>query len=267
MGCWLRESRRGRTGHDATRRSWCAGTAGFGFRAGEVWGVHVAWSGNHRSRAPSAPPAATHGSAAASCCCPARSCSPPGEATRRRGLYAAYGAAGLDATRPRGSTTTCGPGRATRAAPGRSSLNTWEAVYFDHDLDRLTRARRRSPPRSGVERFVLDDGWFRAPARRHRRPRRLVRRRARLAATGCTRWSTTCAASAWSSGCGSSRRWSTPTPTSSGPTPTGSSPPAAGRRRAGAAPAGARPRPARRRTTTCCERLDALLHRVPDRAT
>ena len=38
-------------------------------------------------------------------------------------------------------------------------LNVWEAVYFDHDLDRLTAIADRAA-RIGVERFVLDDGWF-----------------------------------------------------------------------------------------------------------
>ena len=42
-------------------------------------------------------------------------------------------------------------------------LNTWEAVYFDHDLDRLTELARLGAE-IGVERYVLDDGWF-----RHRR--------------------------------------------------------------------------------------------------
>ena len=42
-------------------------------------------------------------------------------------------------------------------------LNTWEAVYFDHRLDRLT-ALADTAAELGVERFVLDDGWF-----RHRR--------------------------------------------------------------------------------------------------
>ena len=45
-GTHLRASRRGRTGHDATLLL-TVGTAGFGFRTGEVWSVHVAWSGNH----------------------------------------------------------------------------------------------------------------------------------------------------------------------------------------------------------------------------
>jgi alpha-galactosidase len=38
-------------------------------------------------------------------------------------------------------------------------LNTWEAVYFDHDLPKLT-ALAETAAAAGVERFVLDDGWF-----------------------------------------------------------------------------------------------------------
>jgi alpha-galactosidase len=44
-GLWLREGRRGRTGHDAATLV-IAGTPGFTFGHGEVYGVHVAWSGN-----------------------------------------------------------------------------------------------------------------------------------------------------------------------------------------------------------------------------
>ena len=46
-GAWSRENRRGRTGHDATGLL-IVGTPGFGFRHGEVWGVHVGWSGDHQ---------------------------------------------------------------------------------------------------------------------------------------------------------------------------------------------------------------------------
>ena len=38
-------------------------------------------------------------------------------------------------------------------------LNTWEAVYFNHDYDTLT-ALADKAVESGVERFVVDDGWF-----------------------------------------------------------------------------------------------------------
>ena len=37
--------RHGRTGHDATLVL-AAGTPGFGFRSGEVWGLHLGWSGD-----------------------------------------------------------------------------------------------------------------------------------------------------------------------------------------------------------------------------
>ncbi|MFC6713706.1 alpha-galactosidase [Branchiibius cervicis] len=39
-------------------------------------------------------------------------------------------------------------------------VNTWEAVYFDQDLDTLSTLADRAA-RVGAERFVLDDGWFR----------------------------------------------------------------------------------------------------------
>jgi alpha-galactosidase len=45
-------------------------------------------------------------------------------------------------------------------------LNTWEAVYFETDLDHLKRLADVAAE-VGVERFVLDDGWFRH--RRHDR--------------------------------------------------------------------------------------------------
>lgn len=54
-GLWLREGRRGHTGHDFATVV-VAGVPGFGFGRGEVFGVHVAWSGNtvHRvERVPS----------------------------------------------------------------------------------------------------------------------------------------------------------------------------------------------------------------------
>ncbi|MEM1037573.1 MAG: alpha-galactosidase [Pseudomonadota bacterium] len=38
-------------------------------------------------------------------------------------------------------------------------LNTWEGVYFDHDVDRLNDMARAGAA-LGAEHFVLDDGWF-----------------------------------------------------------------------------------------------------------
>ena len=46
-GTWLRETRHGRPGHDGPFLM-MAGRPGFGFRSGEVWAMHVAWSGDSR---------------------------------------------------------------------------------------------------------------------------------------------------------------------------------------------------------------------------
>ncbi|WP_460802508.1 alpha-galactosidase [Microbacterium sp. GXF6406] len=43
--------------------------------------------------------------------------------------------------------------------PRPVTLNTWEAVYFDQSLERLAPLVDRAA-QVGVERFVLDDGWF-----------------------------------------------------------------------------------------------------------
>ena len=54
IGSLVRDNRRGRTGADATTLL-AAGTPGFDFGTGEVWALHTAWSGNHRSVAERTP--------------------------------------------------------------------------------------------------------------------------------------------------------------------------------------------------------------------
>jgi alpha-galactosidase len=44
-------------------------------------------------------------------------------------------------------------------SPRPVNLNVWEAVYFDHDLGKLTSLADIAAS-IGVERYVLDDGWF-----------------------------------------------------------------------------------------------------------
>lgn len=162
VGAWVRESRRGRTGHDATLGMF-AGEPGFGFRHGEVWGLHVAWSGNHVGYA--------ERMAEGTSLLGGGELLLPGEVVLAEGaeyttpwLYAAYSGRGLDGV-------TAAFHRWMRARPQHPGadrprpvvLNTWEAVYFDHDLDRL-RGLADTAASIGVERYVLDDGWF-----RHRR--------------------------------------------------------------------------------------------------
>jgi alpha-galactosidase len=46
-----------------------------------------------------------------------------------------------------------------RMSPRPVHLNTWEGYYFDHDMTALTKLADAAAE-VGVERFILDDGWF-----------------------------------------------------------------------------------------------------------
>ncbi|MDH6460264.1 alpha-galactosidase [Micromonospora sp. A200] len=163
MGAWVREGRHGRTGHDATLLL-VAGTPGFGFGHGEVWAVHTAWSGDHLTvaeRRPTGESTLGGGELLA----PGEIVLAPGEDYATPLLYAVHSAAGLDGL----SDVLHRHLRARPEHPGTPrpvTLNVWEAVYFGHDLARLTALADRAA-QVGVERFVLDDGWFRG--RRHDR--------------------------------------------------------------------------------------------------
>lgn len=160
QGAWVRETRHGRTGHDAPFVL-AVGTPGFGFRSGEVWAAHLAWSGDavcwvDRNADGHA------GLGAAELLAASEVVLAPGDEYVAPPLYAAYSPAGLD-----GLGTSYHRFVRDRPSHPRTPrpvvLNTWEAVYFDHRLERLTDLADVAA-RLGVERFVLDDGWF-----RHRR--------------------------------------------------------------------------------------------------
>ncbi|TDT62705.1 alpha-galactosidase [Frigoribacterium sp. PhB116] len=156
VGAHLRDSRRGRTGADASLVL-AAGTPGFGFSSGEVWTLHVAWSGDHREYAERMA-SGTSVIGGGELLLPGEVRLAAGETYQGPWVYASWGR-GLDAAAARFHEHL-------RSRPGHPSsprpvvLNTWEAVYFDHDLDRLVELARAAAE-VGAERFVLDDGWFR----------------------------------------------------------------------------------------------------------
>jgi alpha-galactosidase len=156
QGTLLRDSRRGRTGHDASLVL-AAGAPGFAFRSGRVWLVHVAWSGNHRTYAERMPSGhAVLGGG--ELLLPGEVRLAPGETYRGPWLVASTGE-GLDDAASRVHRWLRSRPHHPRT-PRPVVLNTWEAVYFDHDLPTLTRLADAAAD-LGVERFVLDDGWFR----------------------------------------------------------------------------------------------------------
>ena len=166
-GTHLRASRRGRTGHDATLLM-MAGTRGFDWRTGEVWAVHTAWSGNHEHLVEALPEGAGRHHAViggGELLAPGEVRLAPGETYAAPTVVFVHSTEGLDGLSRRLH-------RSLRARAGHPSrprpvvLNTWEAVYFETDLDHL-KSLADTAARIGVERFVLDDGWF--GGRRHDR--------------------------------------------------------------------------------------------------
>ncbi|AEG45136.1 alpha-galactosidase [Isoptericola variabilis] len=156
VGTHVRESRRGRPGADASLLL-VAGRAGFGFERGLVHGVHVAWSGNHRLLAERTPTAEAYLSAG-ELLAPGEVTLAPGASYRTPWAIGSWGD-GLDALARRfHDELRARPHHPHRPRP--VTLNTWEAVYFDQSLERLTALAERAAA-VGVERFVLDDGWFR----------------------------------------------------------------------------------------------------------
>jgi alpha-galactosidase len=155
-GAWVREARHGRPGHDATLVL-AAGTPGFGFRSGEVWAMHLGWSGDSVHWAERSPDGHA-GMGAAELLGPAEVALEPGQEYTTPQVLAAYSAAGLDGL-------SAAYHRLLRDRPSHPRsprpvvLNTWEAVYFDHRPERLAELAKVAA-RLGVERFVLDDGWF-----------------------------------------------------------------------------------------------------------
>ena len=153
-GTWSRDTRNGRPGHDAAFLT-VAGTPGFGFRSGEVWGSHLAFSGDQSTWTES-------GSTGLSLLgsgellAPGELRLPPGETYTSPVLVSAYSDRGLDGLTAHFHSYV----RERRALPVRKiMLNTWEAVYFDHGEKRLVELADVAAD-LGVERFVLDDGWM-----------------------------------------------------------------------------------------------------------
>ena len=155
FGTHLRESRRGRPGADATLLL-AAGRPGFGFEHGRVHGIHVAWSGNHRALAERVVTGEAF-LAGGELLMPGEVILAPGESTQTPWVIGSWGDGLTELSARFHDEWRARPQHPRRPRP--VTLNTWEAVYFDHTLDKLT-ALADAAAGVGVERFVLDDGWF-----------------------------------------------------------------------------------------------------------
>ncbi|CAI9406506.1 Alpha-galactosidase [Aestuariimicrobium sp. T2.26MG-19.2B] len=155
VGHWVRESRGGKPGFESP---WVtmATTHEAGHRSGEVWGIHLGWSGSQVTAA-TRTPYDTRALSAGEMLLPGEVVLAPGRSHTSPTLFAAWGR-GMDAMAERFHTLVRSwPNQ--RAARRPVTWNSWEAVYFDVDPDTLMAAARRAAE-IGVERVVVDDGWF-----------------------------------------------------------------------------------------------------------
>ncbi len=153
MGMLAIENRRGRTSHDRQPSLLALAEA-----TGEAWGVHLGWSGNHRTTAERQPDGSLLVQTAALL--------HPGEVEAGEYAtpeavcaYSAEGLAGLSRALHRHVRERVLDWPGGRMSPRPVTLNTWEGTYFAHDEQRLM-AQATAAAKLGIERFVLDDGWM-----------------------------------------------------------------------------------------------------------
>ncbi len=153
-GLYLREGRHGKTGLEAATML-VTGPAGFGFGGGSVMAVHVAWSGNSalRLERDELTPTTIGGGEFLH----------PGEIVLAENqAYATpwvFIVAGTGLDDVAAAFHTWLRSRPSHPESQPVTLNVWEAVYFRHDLEQLKGLADRAA-RIGVQRYVLDDGWF-----------------------------------------------------------------------------------------------------------
>ncbi len=159
MGSWVRENRRGRTSHDAFPGV-IATDRGADESRGLAFGWHLGWSGNHRLAVETLADGRTF-VAMEALYLPGEITLEPGASLVSPMLYASVSNAGIGGVSRQFHTfVRARPEHARlRAKPRPVHYNSWEAVYFNLDPAVLLDLARRAAA-LGVERFVLDDGWF-----------------------------------------------------------------------------------------------------------
>jgi len=153
-GLWLQENRRGRTSHDR----W----PGLFVSQGAVTlGLHLGWSGNHQIALDTLDDGRrlVH---AGQLFEPGEIRIAPGTTHETPTLYltAVEGDPEAAAARFRSFVArSLVPWPAGEMTARPVTLNTWEGNYFDHRLEAL-KAQADAAAALGIERYVLDDGWF-----------------------------------------------------------------------------------------------------------
>jgi alpha-galactosidase len=124
-----------------------------------VWGAHLAWSGNHVLLAEVLADSRKY-LQLGELLMAGEVCLEPGGSYSTPEVLATYSQNGLTpASLNFHRDVRANLPKQSNSASRKVLLNTWEAVYFDHDEEKLKNLADIAAS-VGVERFVLDDGWF-----------------------------------------------------------------------------------------------------------
>ena len=156
IGTWVRESREGRSGHNFSIAD-IALTAQTSFQSGSAWATSIAWSGNSHYLVERGFDG-QQSIGAGELLLAGEVILKGNESYEAPALFAVYSSQGLDGV----SAAFHSHLRAREIHPTRPrplTLNMWEALYFDHNESKI-RELVDVATEIGVERVVLDDGWF-----------------------------------------------------------------------------------------------------------
>ncbi len=155
----LRENRAGKTSH-ASFPAMIAGEPGFRENGGQVWGVHLGYSGNHRLAAEKLQDGNRH-IQLGEWLYPGEIELAPGESYATPEVFGTWSGRGLNGLSQQFHAFVRQQvlDLDVTVRPRPVHFNTWEGIYFDHQPEQL-KAMVHHAADVGVERFILDDGWF-----------------------------------------------------------------------------------------------------------
>ena len=159
LGSFVRENRKGKTSHD-NFPGMVMHNSQTHEQGGECYGFHLGWSGNHKMRAELLPEGRSYVQLG-ELLMPGEIVLSPQESYQSPTLYAAYSEEGFS------GLSRCFHqfvrsellAEKVKQKPRPIHYNTWEGIYFDHDVETLKQLANKVAG-LGAERFVLDDGWF-----------------------------------------------------------------------------------------------------------
>ncbi|RTL10084.1 MAG: alpha-galactosidase [Neisseriaceae bacterium] len=157
--CYVVENLKGRTSNDNPPLL-IVGSNGFNQQSGNVYGFHLGWSGNHTYKVNTLSDGrklVQFGERLL----PSEIMLESGARYSTPTLYASFSDSGLNGFSHNFHSFIRQSNKfIPHILPYRPiHFNTWEAMYFEHNLTQISQLIERAAS-IGVERFILDDGWF-----------------------------------------------------------------------------------------------------------